>query len=120
MILERYRWNNGYGCSCCQNDYSEYNWIDNSKIMSFETICAGAAFVTLDGTIDLTYENDGNLLYGYVSETYRGGIDVYVVFGGSVDKSMHKYCIKSDTASIKTTNKEEIIRLYNEHITEVV
>ena len=79
MILERTESNNGYGCSCCRQDWEDSEWIDESEMMSFKAIIEEAYTNPLEGVVGRQYEVNGKILYGYRSDIFRAGSDVYII-----------------------------------------
>ena len=83
MILERTDQNNGYGCSCCRVDWEICRWIEKDNMRSFEEIINEAYTSPLEDVVGRRYEDQGKVLYGYRSDVYKAGSDVYVIIGNS-------------------------------------
>ena len=83
MILERTSWNNGYGCGCCRQDWENTKWIEESDMKSFSEIIDEAYTSPLEDTVGIQYERDGKVIYGYESDIFRMGSDVYIIKGGT-------------------------------------
>ena len=83
MILERTEWNNGYGCSCCRQDWENSEWTDESDMRSFEEIIDEAFSSPLEDIVGRRYERDGKIIYGFESRIFRMGSDVYILKGDS-------------------------------------
>lgn len=75
-VLKRMQFNNGYGCSCCRQDWEESEWIDESEMPTikeffennlneFDKNC------NKGGCVGITYEKDGNVLFGVYADIYR-------------------------------------------------
>ena len=79
MILERTFWNNGYGCSCCRQDWEDSEWIEESNMKSFIEIIDEAYESSLEGVVGRQYEREGKIIYGYRSDIFRAGSDVYII-----------------------------------------
>lgn len=85
-ILRREYYNNGYGCSCCRRDWEETTWIEEEKMISFETLLT-ETIKEFDkscddgGLVGFVYEKDGEVLYGIEANIYKVGWDFYAVIG---------------------------------------
>lgn len=111
MILEKYEYNNGYRCSCCSSGYNDSDWIEESEALSFEELLDKAYDFNnnIDGKVNLQYEKDGKILYGY--DTYFGKryTRVYILIGEN------NYQIVADGTDDKIFSKKEIIDIFKEH-----
>ena len=86
-VLERRIFNNGYGCSCCRDDWEETSWIDENEMIDFQTLLTEAIKELQDnvwggGIVGIVYEKDGKILYGVDPYIYKMGATFYAVFGG--------------------------------------
>jgi hypothetical protein len=112
MILETRMYNNGYGCSCCRNDWENKKWIEESEMESFESIVN----CILNGTYynedendynsGLIYEKDGEILYGYRIKIYKATDESFILIGDN------EYKVTSGTNKLMTA--EEINKLNEE------
>lgn len=105
MVLERTDWNNGYGCSCCRVDWKTCRWIEKDNMRSFEEIIDEAYTNPLEDIVSRRYEDDGKVLYGYRSDIYRAGSDVYIIIKNSE--------IQITKLGKEFISKKEFIEKYN-------
>ncbi|MCK9279186.1 MAG: hypothetical protein M0P71_00965 [Melioribacteraceae bacterium] len=112
-ILKKIFENNGYGCNCCRRDEEYSEWIEESEMLSlreilYEAIECANTIIGIGGCVGTVYEKDGDVLYGFTSDIYTTGGDIYIVIRNS------KYLIYSDSTSNKEKifNKEEILKIY--------
>lgn len=106
MYLKRYETNNGYRCSCCSNGSSDSEWI--KEIPSFEeTLDKAYDFNNnIDGEVELQYEKNGQVIYGYFTTFGRRYTRVYATIG---DKS---YQIVADNTDDKIYTRQEVLDFY--------
>jgi hypothetical protein len=110
MILKRYETNNGYRCGCCSGGYSDAEWVEESEMLSFEQLLEKAYDYNnnIDGIINLQYEKDGKVLYGY--ETYFGKryTDVSIIIGSNSHR------IVADNVDKPYISKSEVLKIWEE------
>lgn len=103
-VLKKMQFNNGYGCSCCRQDWEESEWIDESemptikeffesKLDEFDTNCNEG------GCVGITYEKDGFILFGVEASIYKAGWDFYAIKKDENDYSEH--CIREKERTYK-------------------
>jgi len=103
---------NGYGCSCCRNDWENKEWIEESEMESFESIVNCILNDTYynedngDYNSGLIYEKDGKILYGYKIKIYKATDEAFILIG---DK---EYKVTSGNNKLMTA--EEINKLNEE------
>lgn len=85
-ILKRMQFNNGYGCSCCRNDWEETEWICEDEVPNLKEFFKTQLSVFdkncgQGGCVGVTYEKNGIILFGVTADIYRIGWDFYAVKG---------------------------------------
>jgi hypothetical protein len=110
MILETRMYNNGYGCSCCRDDWENKEWIEEKDMESFEYIVdcllSGSYYDGSDYDSGLIYEEDGKILYGYIVKVYRATDESFILIGDN------KYKVTSGMTKLMTA--EELHKLNEE------
>ena len=124
-IVERKIFNNGYGCSCCREDWEETNFINESDMIPFETLLTDTVKklernIGYSGVVGIIYEKNNKTLYGVNSEIGRALSELSAVFGGGDDGDyLYEMPIKGYAdISGKEYSPEEIIKAYKEYIQE--
>ncbi len=108
MVLKRTDFNNGYGCSCCRRDSEESEWIEEKDMLTFEEIIDLAYKHPLEDEVGIQYEKDGKVLYGFRSEIYTVGSDVYILHKDS------ETLILSSSRNKEYISKEDFIKNFEE------
>lgn len=86
MVLHRKQFNNGYGCSCCREDWEETDWVKDEEVPSIEEFFSQKlsdcikAFNT-GGMVGATYEKDGKILFGVEMDINRVNFSFRAVKG---------------------------------------
>ena len=121
-ILKRTYYNNGYGCSCCRQDWEDTEWIDEEELPSVEDFFNHDLKI-FDGNVDrggevgVTYEKDGEILFGITPDIYRAAWYFYATWGNCDFPIEIK--IQEDREWGKVTyHTEEIIAKYKKYLSE--
>ena len=88
-ILKVTQFNNGYGCQCCRQDWTETEWIDESELPNIEKFFEEnlPKFYkngNEGGMVGTLFEKDGEVLFGIYADIYRAGFTFYA-YKGTVD-----------------------------------
>ena len=84
-VLVREATNNGYGCSCCGSIDERTRWIDEGDMMTPEALLKyikdARSKMSDDHSVGLSYEKDGDVLYGFRCDVFRAGERAYIIRG---------------------------------------
>ena len=122
-VLKRMQFNNGYGCSCCRRDWEETEWINEDEIIDFETLLTETIKefnkkASDGGCVGITYEKDGQTLYGIEPDIYKVGWSFYAVFGGEADYYYENELLIKNYEGVskrKSYTVEEILSMYHDN-----
>ena len=122
-VIKRTIYNNGYGCSCCRQDWEDTEWIDEEEMISFETLLTETIKefdenAGCGGCVGLIYEKDGKTLYGIDSNIYRVGWEFYAVFGGDADYDYEYELLIRDYEGVSKSMSytiDDILALYHDY-----
>lgn len=121
-ILKKTYYNNGYGCSCCRQDWEDTEWIDEKELPSVEDFFNNNlqlfdSNAGNGGEVGTTYEKDGEIIFGITPDIYKAGWNFYAIWGDCDYPKTIK--IKEDREYGKVTyHTEEIIEKYKKYLSE--
>ena len=103
-VLKRMQFNNGYGCSCCRQDWEETEWIDEAEVPDLKEFFQTWLSVfdkncSKGGCVGITYEKDGIVLFGVAANIHHVLWHFYAIKGDSDNFDEFKIPeIKRDTS----------------------
>lgn len=114
MILETNKYNNGYGCSCCRQDYKSTEWIEEKDMISLVDIINYIYDGKWNGHheannhLNLLYEKDGKVLYGFDIDYRRKSEDVFILIG---EEKYRVYLDYSPDSHADGKSREEMLKI---------
>jgi hypothetical protein len=100
MVLLRKKFGNGYGCACCSESTYNVKWIEKKEMKSVSQLLDMLYnedseeywHADRDSTIlEIIYEEDGKLLYGYHIDYFAKREDVYFFYGNEKYKVLESF-----------------------------